>query len=55
VIRKLEEAVMIDATDGEACAFAGIGETADYDEKERTPTPWGLPSCRPRPRSRRVM
>src|SRR4051795_11560297 len=35
VIRKLEEAFMMDATDGEACAFAGIGETAYYDEKKR--------------------
>jgi hypothetical protein len=37
VIRKLEEAFMIDATDGEACAFAGIGETASYDERKRNP------------------
>jgi hypothetical protein len=37
VIRKLEEAFMMDATDGEACAFAGIGETAYYDEKKRNP------------------
>jgi hypothetical protein len=28
VIRKLEEAFIMD--DGEACAFAGIGETAYY-------------------------
>jgi hypothetical protein len=31
MIRKLEEAFIMGATDGEACAFAGIGETA-YQE-----------------------
>ena len=37
VIRKLEEAFMIDATVGEACANAGIGHTAYYDEINRNP------------------
>lgn len=35
VVRKLEEAFMMDATDTEACAFAGIGRTAYYDELKR--------------------
>src|SRR4051812_7276828 len=37
VIRKLEEAFMIDATVPEACANAGMGKSAYYDECNRNP------------------
>lgn len=34
VILKLEEAFKCDATDGEACAFAGIGESTYYAQRD---------------------
>src|SRR4051812_14349545 len=34
VIRKLEEAFCMDATDGEACAFAGISEASYYHHRK---------------------
>src|SRR4051812_9405700 len=37
LVKKLEEAFMIDATITEACAFANISRQAYYDQCERDP------------------